>query len=213
MSRQATGNRDQIYLHLGQISGRALVCQQSGRMLLGITAVALLFGGCSMDDHPYPPSLNGQDAVEFIDSLRPAGSYEQARVRLNATAARISERIVEEFPGQTWRLDAESLVFNAGGLACTELAGDVALRPMTDSVLYGRPFTAEEFPRAAEIVRQEAAPYGIDQDSTLFNDDFRRDITFSGHRFEFNLGQGTQAVLNITGSCFLLQHVINQPAG
>jgi hypothetical protein len=62
-------------------------------------------------------------------------------------------------------------------------------------------------------VRQEAAQYGATDESSLSNEQSRRDYDVQGNGFEFKLGQAKVATLNITGDCFLVQSVVNLPPG
>ncbi|MCT7658885.1 LppA family lipoprotein [Mycobacterium deserti] len=160
-----------------------------------------------MDDANKSETAKGDDAVALIDSLRPNGSFDQARQRLNATAKVIGERIAAAIPGQTWRFTADPnlLRMSSQGVSCDELTGDIARRPKADTVEFGRTFTAEEFPVAAGIVREEAARYGATGESSIFNEQSKRDYEVQGNGFEFNLGQIEFARLHITGGCFLLK--------
>uniref|UniRef100_UPI0032B28D57 LppA family lipoprotein n=1 Tax=uncultured Mycolicibacterium sp. TaxID=2320817 RepID=UPI0032B28D57 len=85
--------------------------------------------------------------------------------------------------------------------------------PLSDMVEFGRPFTSEEFATASDIVRDEAAEFGADGEDSLFNEQSRRDFHVQGGGFEFDLRQGGSAILTITGDCFLMQSVIDSPAG
>ncbi|WP_413784906.1 LppA family lipoprotein [Mycolicibacterium peregrinum] len=82
---------------------------------------------------------------------------------------------------------------------------------MSDLVEFGRLFSGDEFRTAADIVRDEAARFGATGDSSLFNDDSRRDIDIRGAGYEFNVRQSKAAIVNITGDCFLKQRVIELP--
>lgn len=175
-------------------------------------------GGCAMirdlENHPEPP-LTDDEAITLIDSMRAKGSYEAGRVRLNDAAARIGQRISAAIPGQTWKFDdrPNSQEVMRGGAPCDRLTGDIALRPMADAVLFGRPFNAAEFGTAAQIVREEAAPFGATEESSLFNEDAKRDANIQGNNYQFEFGQIDLATLNITGECLLLQKVIDLPPG
>lgn len=184
--------------------------------LLTLPVSASLIGGCFMIDEPeYSQPLKGEDAVELIDSMRDKGSYQAARERINATAKVIADRISAAVPGQTWQWndDPHGQRVARLGLPCDELTGDIALRPLSDSVRFGRIFSAQEMKTAAGVVRQEAAPYGATQESSLFDDQTKRDYAISGNGFEFQLGQIKRATLNITGGCFLLQRTLDLPPG
>ncbi len=65
----------------------------------------------------------------------------------------------------------------------------------------------------ANIVREEAAKYGATTESSLFNESAKRDYDVQGNGYEFRLLQIKFATLNITGDCFLLQKVLDLPAG
>ncbi|WP_214516444.1 LppA family lipoprotein, partial [Mycobacterium tuberculosis] len=65
----------------------------------------------------------------------------------------------------------------------------------------------------ANIVREEAAKYGATTESSLFNESAKRDYDVQGNGYEFRLLQIKFATLNITGYCFLLQKVLDLPAG
>ncbi len=161
-------------------------------------------------------AVNGDDAeIRLIDDMRSKGSYEDARRRLNATAEITAERIVAAVAGQTWQFntDPHGRNIKEQGLPCEELTGDIARRPMADSIQFGRPFSAKEFGMAHDIVRQEAAAYGATDESSLFNDPDKRDVDIHGNGYEFTLGQMNVATLNITGACFLLQSVVDLPPG
>lgn len=169
-----------------------------------------------MTENPYESkTVKGEEAVKLIDSMREKGSYEQARERLNATAKVIAERIVAAVPGQTWKFSDDPNVqqVKASGLPCEKLTGDIAKRPMSDSVKFGRTFSTEEFAVANDVVREEAAQYGATGESSLFNEQAKRDFDIEGNGYEFNLGQSKFATLNITGDCFLLQSVVDLPPG
>nr|WP_090341536.1 LppA family lipoprotein [Mycolicibacterium malmesburyense]CRL71528.1 lipoprotein LppA [Mycolicibacterium malmesburyense] len=185
-----------------------------------------LIGGCTVFDQardsiddmngPYQSeSLSDEQKIQLIDGMRDKGSYEAARERLNDTARVIGERVAAAIPGQTWKFTDDPNVqrVKAGGLACDELTGDIARRPLTDTVDFGRPFTAQEFSIAADIVRQEAAQYGATDDSSLFDEPSKRDFNLQGNGYEFDLGQIDNATLNIKGDCFLRQRVLDMPPG
>lgn len=180
------------------------------------SSLTLMIGGCTMHDDPYKSeTVKGDQATAVIDSMRDKGSYQAARDRINATAQRIAERISAAVPGQTWQWsdDPHGQEITRLGLSCDQLTGDIALRPLSDTVRFGRTFSPEEIKTAAGIVRQEAAPYGATQESSLFNDQTKRDYAISGNGFEFQLGQIKRATLNITGDCFLLQRTLDLPPG
>lgn len=147
--------------------------------------------------------------------MRSKGSFEDARQRLNDTARVIAERIAGAVPGQTWKFSDDPNVqdVKAGGLPCEKLSGDVAGRPMSDMVVFGGTFSADEFATAAGILREEAAPYGVTGESALFNDASKRDLNLQGNGYKFELGQINFATLNITGECFLRQRVLDLPPG
>jgi hypothetical protein len=181
-----------------------------------IGSVTLLIGGCDVDDNPHKSeTVKGDDAVALIDSMRSKGSFDEARQRLNATARVIGDRITAAVPGQTWRFtdDPNLLKTASEGVSCEKLTGDIARRPKADAVVFGRTFSADEFKVAADVVRQEASPYGATEESSLFNEQSRRDYDVQGNGFEFNLGQIEVATLTITGDCFLLQRTLDLPAG
>lgn len=98
-------------------------------------------------------------------------------------------------------------------MSCKELTGDIARRPIADAVIFGTAFSAEDFKVVTNIVREEAAKYGATTESSLFNESAKRDYDVQGNGYEFNLGQIKFATLNITGDCFLLQKVLDLPAG
>lgn len=183
--------------------------------LVALLSSSTLIGGCSLNENPYEPSLDGHAEVQLIDSMRSKGSYEDARERLNATAGAIADRIAEATPGQTWQFTTDPNVqdVNHSGLPCDKLSGSVAARPLSDTVKFGRPFTADEFAAAADTVRQEAAQYGATDETSLFNEESRRDFNLQGNGYEFELIQGKAAILDITGDCFLKQSVIDLPPG
>lgn len=186
------------------------------RAVLVLMATATLIGGCSVTENPYESkTVEGDEAIALIDSMRAKGSYEAARQRINDTAQTIAQRIAAAVPGQTWQFSTNPDVreVKGDGLPCDKLTGSVALKPLADLVEFGRLFSSEEFETAAGIVREEAAKFGATGDSSLFNDDSRRDIDIRGAGYEFNLRQSKAAILNITGGCFLRQRVIDLPAG
>jgi hypothetical protein len=169
-----------------------------------------------MTENPYESkTVKGDDAIELIDGMRGRGSYEQARERLNATAKDIAEQIAAAVPGQTWQFsdDPHGLAAKRQGLPCEKLTGDIARRPLTDPIRFGRTFDTQEFATAHDIVRREAAQYGATDETSLFNEDARRDYDVQGNGYEFQLGQAKVATLNITGDCFLMQSVVALPAG
>lgn len=185
-----------------------------------------LIGGCTMFDKakdtiddlngPYQPEpLSDEQKIQLIDSMRDKGSFEDARQRLNDTSRVIGERVVAAIPGQTWRFTEDPNVrrVKEQGLSCDKLTGDIALRPLSYTVEFGRTFTAQEFPVAADIVRQEAAQYGATGDSSLFDEPSKRDFNLQGNGYEFDLGQINNATLNIKGDCFLRQRVLDLPPG
>ena len=164
---------------------------------------------------PADDILTEAQTIELIDSLRPQGSYEQARQRLTASAVSIAEQISAAVPGQTWYVDTNpySLQISRRGLSCNELSGSIALHPTPDTIFFGRPFTGEEFAVAARIVATEAAKYGVTTQDSMFNNTNMRDFAALGNGYDFNIGQINGATLDITGTCFLKQHVLDQPAG
>lgn len=181
-----------------------------------LLCVSTLMGGCQVTENPYESkTVKGDNAIQLIDSLRPKGSFETARQRITDTAAVIAARIVAAVPGQTWKFedDPHGLDAKRQGLPCEKLTGDIARRPMADPVVFGRTFSTEEFATAHDIVRQEAATYGATDQSSLFNEQAKRDYAVTGNGYEFKLGQIKYATLEITGDCFLMQRVVNLPAG
>ena len=190
-----------------------LVCTS---MLLGTST---LIGGCSLFDNPYESkTVTGDEAIEaieLIDSMRTKGSFEDARQRLNDAARGIAERIVVAVPGETWQFTADPNVQHVkqAGLPCEKLTGDIARRPLSDMVEFGRTFDAEEFATANEIVREEAAKFGATGESSLFDEDAKRDFDVRGNGYEFTLRQGGSAILTITGDCVLMQSVVDLPPG
>lgn len=159
--------------------------------------------------------LTDEQKIQLIDSMRNKGSYEAARERLTATARIIADRVSAAIPGQTWKFteDPAGRKADREGLSCKELTGDIARRPIADAVIFGTAFSAEDFKVVTNIVREEAAKYGATTESSLFNESAKRDYDVQGNGYEFNLGQIKFATLNITGDCFLLQKVLDLPAG
>ena len=159
-----------------------------------------------MTENPYQSeTAEGDEAVQLIDSMRDKCSFEDSRERLNRTARVIGDRIAAAIPGQTWSFDDDPQGLKAArnGVSCEPLDADIARRPRADPVVFGRTFSAEEFATAADIVREEAAQYGAAGDSSLFNEQSKRDFDVQGNGYEFNLGQINVATLTITGDCFL----------
>ncbi|MCB5339877.1 LppA family lipoprotein [Mycobacterium tuberculosis] len=182
--------------------------------MIGISTA--LIGGCTMDQSPDTSRrLTGEQKIQLIDSMRHKGSYEAARERLTATAQIIADRVSAAIPGQTWKFNEDPAGRKADreGLSCKELTGDIARRPIADAVIFGTAFSAEDFKVVTNIVREEAAKYGATTESSLFNESAKRDYDVQGNGYEFNLGQIKFATLNITGDCFLLQKVLDLPAG
>jgi hypothetical protein len=175
-----------------------------------------LIGGCSVTENPHDSkTAQGDDAVQLIDSMREKGSFEEARQRLTGTAEVIADRIADTVPGQTWTFTDDPNVqgIDRAGLPCENLTGDIAGRPTADTVVFARTFSADEFSAAVDVVRQEAATYGATSETSLFNEESKRDFNVQGDGYEFELGQSKKAVLTITGDCFLKQSVINLPTG
>ncbi|KUI13991.1 hypothetical protein AU193_08100 [Mycobacterium sp. GA-1285] len=193
--------------------------ERAPRRLAALTfllCTSTLIGGCTLTENPHESkTVKGDEAVQLIDSMRDKGSYEDTRERLNETARVIGERIAAAVPGQTWRFDDDPHGLKAArnGALCEKLNADVARRPRADPVVFGRTFSAEEFATAADIVHEEAAQYGATDDSSLFNEQDKRDFDLQGNGYEFNLGQINFATLTITGDCFLLQKVLELPPG
>ncbi|STZ74216.1 lipoprotein LppA [Mycolicibacterium fortuitum] len=188
--------------------------RSTGVALAVLMATATLIGGCSVTENPHESkTVEGDEAIALIDSMRAKGSYEAARQRLTDTARTIAQRIVDAVPSQTWQFSTNPDVreVKGDGLPCEKLTGSVALKPLADLVEFGRLFSGDEFRMAADIVREEAAKFGATGESSLFNDDSRRDIDIRGAGYEFNLRQSKGAILNITGDCFLKQRVIDLP--
>lgn len=160
-------------------------------------------------------TAEGDEAIALIDSMRSKGSFEDARRRLNEAAQTIAERVVAAMPGQTWKFEDDPAGRKSleAGLPCDKLTGSIARRPMADSVIFGRTFDTEEFATAADIVGQEAAAFGATGESSLFNEQDKRDYDIQGNGYEFNLGQIEFATLEITGDCFLMQSVVDLPPG
>lgn len=181
-----------------------------------LVCTSMVIGGCSVSENPYESkTVDGDEAISLIDSMRVKGSYEDARKRLNTTAQTIAERITAAIPDQTWKFtdDPDAKEVKASGLPCEKLTMRIARRPMSDMVIFGRVFTTEEFAAAHDIVRQEAAHLGATGESSLFNDDAKRDYDVQGNGYEFNLRQGGTAILTSTGDCFLMQSVVDLPPG
>ncbi|WP_255605167.1 LppA family lipoprotein [Mycolicibacterium xanthum] len=181
-----------------------------------LVCTSTLIGGCSLTENPYESkTVGGDDAIALIDGMRARGSFEAARQRLNAAAATIADRITAAVPGQTWHFSEDPNVVDVkqAGLPCEKLTGDIARRPMSDLLEFGRTFDAGEFGTANEIVRDEAAKVGATDESSLFNDQARRDLAVQGNGYEFKLSQGGSAILNITGDCHLMQSVVELPPG
>ncbi|MGV0784335.1 LppA family lipoprotein [Mycolicibacterium sp. XJ775] len=197
---------------------RRLIKQARRRVtaLTFLVCTSMVIGGCSLTENPYESkTVEGEEAIKLIDTMRAKGSYEDARARLNTTAQTIAERVAAAIPGQTWKFsdDPDAMEVKASGLPCTKLTMDVARRPLSDMVIFGRTFTSEEFEMANDIVRQEAARVGAAGESSLFNDDAKRDYDVQGNGYEFNLRQGGTAMLTATGDCFLMQSVVDLPPG
>lgn len=181
-----------------------------------LACISFLIGGCSLTENPYESkTVKGDEAVALIDSMRPDGSFEDARQRMNDAAAAIAERIVAAIPDQTWRFsdDPHGLEAKRAGLPCEKLTGDIARRPLSDPVIFGRTFDADEFAIAGDIVGREAARFGATDTSSLFNEQSKRDYNAQGNGYEFSLAQINSATLNITGDCFLMQSVVDLPPG
>lgn len=177
---------------------------------------SMLIGGCSLNENPYETSsVEGDDQVKLIDSMRDNGSFEDARQRLTDASRAIADRIVAVTPGQTWHFTNDPNVQNVNrqGLPCENLTGDIARRPNADTIGFERPFTPDEFATAADIIRQEAAEFGATEDSSLFNEQSKRDFNVQGNGYEFKLLQLQYARLNIIGDCFLMQSVVDLPPG
>ncbi|MGE0216744.1 LppA family lipoprotein [Mycolicibacterium sp.] len=186
------------------------------RLAAILLCTSTLIGGCSVTENPYESkTVHGDEAIQLIDGMRARGSYEDARGRLDAAAQLIAERITAAVPGQTWRFSDDPNVADvkAEGLPCEQLTGDIARRPLSDMVEFGRPFDAGEFATAHAVVAEEAAKFGATEESSLFDQQDKRDYDVRGNGYEFTLRQGTTAILTITGDCFLMQSVIDLPAG
>lgn len=179
-----------------------------------VLCTSTLTGGCSVTDSE-SRAVDGDDEISLIDGMRDQGSYEDARARLNAAVTTIADRIVAAVPEQTWQFSADPNVqeAKAGGLTCDKLSGNVALRPLSDMVEFGRIFSAEEFATAQAVVAEEAAAFGATDESSLPDQGSRRDFDVQGNGYEFTLRQGGTAILTATGDCFLKQSVLDSPPG
>jgi hypothetical protein len=162
-----------------------------------------------------PPSLTDEQTIKLIDSLRSKGSFEAGRDQLTKTAQLIAEQITAAIPGQNWKFDDDPYGKKSreGGLPCERLTGDIANRPVANSIIFGSTFSTDTFQTAASIVRQEAAKYGATTQNSLFNELAKRDYDVQGNGYEFNIGQIKFATLNITGDCRLMQKIIDLPPG
>jgi len=182
----------------------------------GLVMSVLVLGGCVMfEDSRDSGRLTRDEAVRLIDSMRDKGSFEEMRERVNASARAIAEQIVAAIPGQTWEVDddPEQLEFLRGGTSCEKLTGDIARRPSSDRILFGRNFTPKEYAIALDIVRNEAVKYGVTAESSLFDEGSRHDRALVGNGYEFELMQIERPILIITGDCFLMQRVLDLPPG
>lgn len=150
---------------------------------------------------------------DVIDSLRPKGSFESARTALNGVARSTAERIGAAIPGQPWKVNADSELGRMSylGAPCDELPGDVALRPAAEPIVFDPAFTADNFPVAVDVIREQAAKLGATQESSLFNDGSKREYQVSGNGYEFRVMQMEVAVFTVSGDCHLLQKVIDLP--
>jgi hypothetical protein len=199
-----------------RIAALAMVAMLAVSVSGGCAKIDKLRKGFDELNHPYSrPSLTDEDQIKLIDSMRAKGSYEAARDRLTNTAQSIAEQIVAAVPGQTWEFDDDPYGQESAraGLPCENLTGDIALRPVTDTIKFGNLFSAEGFKTATDIVRQQATEYGATTESSLFNEATKRDYQVQGNGYEFNLGQIKFATLNIHGDCFLLQKILDLPPG
>lgn len=162
-----------------------------------------------------PAPLGDQDKIKLIDSLRSKGSFEAGRDHLTKTAQSIAEQIAAAVPGQTWKFDDDPYGKKSRemGSPCEQLTGDIANRPVANSIIFGSPFSADTFDIAVKIVREEAAKYGATNQNSLFNEPAKRDYDVQGNGYEFNIGQIKIASLNVTGDCRLMQNVIDMPPG
>lgn len=132
------------------------------RTVLGaLLCSSMLIGGCSLNENPHEAStVEGDDQVKLIDSMRDKGSFEDARQRLTDAAKVIVDRIVAVAPGQTWHFTEDPNVQNVNrqGLPCEKLTADIARRPNADTIGLERPFTPDEFATAADIVHLVSRP-------------------------------------------------------
>jgi Lipoprotein confined to pathogenic Mycobacterium len=168
----------------------------------------------SHPDHAARP-LTDDQKVTLIESMRAKGSFEAARDRLTGSAQAIAEQINAVVPGQTWKFadDRNERDAYQNGSLCENLDPGLARRPRARTVAFGTTFSTDGFTAAVGIVRQEAAKYGVTQDSSLFNEPSKRDYDVRANGNEFNLGQAKIATLLITGDCFLFQKVLDTPPG
>ncbi len=189
------------------------------RVVLGLLAAAAIAstGGCVYHGPYESAKLSDQQKIELIDSMRANGSYEQAREKLNQTVAQMADRISAAVPGQSWHFndDPYAMRVKRGGLPCENgLTGDIAGRPLSDTAIFAHTFTAEQWPQVTQILHRVAADvYGIDDESSLFDDPDKRDYRIEADGYRFRVGQATVATLNATGDCFLFQKVLDIPPG
>lgn len=153
---------------------------------------------------------------DIIESLRPKGSFEAARSTLTEIARSIATQIDAAIPGgQPWRVNSDTELGRMSylGAPCDDLPGDVALKPGAEPIVFDPAFTAENFPAAVGVIREQAAKLGATRESSLFNEDSKREYLVSGNGYEFHVLQLKVAVLTVSGDCHLLQKVIDLPPG
>jgi hypothetical protein len=166
-----------------------------------------------MFNNPYPPPLSGAELVRVADSLRGKGSFEDAVRRLDAIVARIADKIVARIPGLMWEFLPDPNNFHLG-LSCRNgLPGDIGQEPESHTPGFNRALTSDEFAAAAAVVREEARTLGATHESSLFNEQQKRDYEVEGGDYRFNLGQIEVLTLEGYGGCHLYQRVLNEPSG
>ena len=157
-----------------------------------------------------------QRTIDVIDSLRPKGSFEPARIGLTEIAASLAEKISRSIPGgKPWKFNTTSGFAKTlqRGSVCDGLPGGIALKPAADPVVFDPPFSADEFRVAVDVIRGVAAEFCATEESSLFNDDAEREYLFSGSGYTFRILQMKVAVVTVSGDCHLLQRVLDLPPG
>ena len=170
------------------------------RIPASVAAIILAAGvtGCGTGDDPGPTStsLKPDQVIEIENGLRAKPSLEAVQAEYKAAVTTMADRIAALTPGTTWQFAQNTWT------GCTGKYGATHAKQAYMLAAFSGPIPDAVWPKALQIAKDGAAPFGATDYGTFTDEPGHHDIYLAGpDGVEFQLGTKGSSTLTGRSDC------------